>query len=95
MAFCVNSKFASHPAVFEVPLAALGLWVRAGAWSAEYKTAGFLPLQVVRILGETGLGRCLANVGLWEIVGSPDNPDGYQFSDWNGELCGDDVHGLA
>lgn len=76
--FKVDDKFHSHPKVISVPLAATGLWVLAGAWSADQLTDGFVPKTALRLFGATATqAKELVRAGLWiEAEG------GWLFHDW-------------
>ena len=76
--FKVDDKLHSHPKVLGVPLRAMGLWVLAGAWSADQLTDGFIPRAVLPTLqAKPADARDLVTSGLWlEVDG------GWQFHDW-------------
>lgn len=76
--FKVDDKLHSHPKVLGVPLRAMGLWVLAGAWSADQLTDGFIPHAVLPTLqAKPADARDLVTSGLWlEVDG------GWQFHDW-------------
>jgi len=80
--FKVDDGFWSHPKVIELSPASVALWVRAGSYSAQHLTDGFVSRSVVRILGHaSGDADSLVEAGLWD--GKPDGkPAGYQFHDW-------------
>lgn len=76
--FKVDDKFHSHPKVLSVPLRAVGLWVKAGAWSSDQLTDGFIPKAVLPVLGGNASdARALVEAGLWRAVDG-----GWQFHDW-------------
>lgn len=76
--FKVDDKLHSHPKVISVPLRAMGLWVKAGAWSADQLTDGHIPKAVLPILGaNTADARALVEAGLWHTV-----EGGWRFHDW-------------
>lgn len=76
--FKVDDKLHSHPKVIAVPLRSMGLWVKAGAWSADQLTDGFIPKAMLAILGSTSAdARHLVDAGLWSPV-----EGGWQFHDW-------------
>lgn len=56
----------------------MGLWVRAGAWSAQQLTDGFVPDHIVATLGTRAQAKRLAEVGLWVR-----EQGGYRFHQWN------------
>lgn len=77
--FKVDDSFAFHRKVVKVGNASLGLWVRAGAWSAQQLTNGEIPLHMVRTLGGTSAhARALVDSRLWS-----DQEDHYLFNDWH------------
>src|SRR5690349_13633027 len=50
--FMVNSRLYDHPAVLQVSPAAMGLWLSAGCWLAQFPDqGGHIPRQVLRIFG--------------------------------------------
>lgn len=75
--FRVDDTFAHHAKVLEAGNAAVGLWVRAGAWSMQQLSDGFIPTQVVHTIGTRSQARRLVDVGLWIA-----KDDGYQFHEW-------------
>ena len=78
MWFKTEGKFAFHQKVILAGNKAIGLWVRAGAWSADALTDGHIPSAVISALGGTQAdARKLVSVGLWTKTSS-----GYQFHDW-------------
>jgi hypothetical protein len=44
--FLIDDNFAMNKRVIDAGNKAIGLWVRAGAWSAANNTDGFLPFRV-------------------------------------------------
>lgn len=76
--FKVDDKLHSHPKVVDVPLRAMGLWVKAGAWCSDQLTDGVIPKSVVTMLGASRADAvALVKAGLWEETAS-----GYVFHDW-------------
>lgn len=76
--FKVDDNLALHPKVLKAGNAAMGLWVRAGAWSSSQLTDGYIPAEIITVLGgKRADATKLVNAGLWEQTG-----DGYQFHDW-------------
>lgn len=78
--FRIDDNFALHPKVLAAGNAAIGLWARAGAWSAQMLTDGRVPADIIPVLG----GRqedadALVRVGLWT-----ETLHGYEFHDWQG-----------
>jgi hypothetical protein len=75
--FKVDDTLAMHPKAVAAG-ASLALWVRAGCWSAQQLTDGFVPTHMVAALGgKASDARRLVEVGLWEDKGT-----GYLFHDW-------------
>lgn len=76
--FKVDDGLATHQKVLAAGNAAMGLWVRAGAWCSQQLTDGHVPLATVRLLGNVKQAKALVAAGLWiEAEG------GYQFHDWS------------
>lgn len=77
--FKVDDKFHSHPKVIGLPLRALGLWVKAGAWCSDQLTDGRVPRAALVVLGGTpaDAGQ-LVTAGLWVVDGT-----GWRFHDWH------------
>lgn len=76
--FKVDDTFAFHTKAVAAGNAAIGLWVRAGAWSAQQLTDGKIPTAVAASLGTSQQAQRLVAVGLWES-----RPDGYAFHQWS------------
>lgn len=76
--FRVDDNLALHPKVIEAGNAAMGLWVRAGAWSAANMTDGYIPARVALHLGSRNLCARLVKSGLFEEA-----VDGFQFHQWD------------
>lgn len=76
--FKVDDNLAFHRKVVAAGNAAMGLWVRAGSWSAAHLTDGFVPDHMIGLLGTTAQAKRLISAGLWtEVAG------GCQFHQWN------------
>jgi hypothetical protein len=77
--FKVDDHLAFHSKVVEAGNAAMGLWVRAGSWSAAHLTDGFVPNRIVIILaeGDGAQADALVAANLWLPADG-----GYQFHDW-------------
>jgi hypothetical protein len=76
--FRVDDTFATHPKAVAAGNAALGLWVRAGSWSGQQLTEGYIPSSVVLLLGgRRSTAEQLVRAGLWVKV-----EGGYQFHQW-------------
>lgn len=76
--FRVDDTFSHHAKVMAAGNAAIGLWVRAGAWSMQQLSDGFVPNHVARQLGTNTEARRLVDVGLWF-----EKDDGYEFHEWD------------
>lgn len=77
--FRVDDVLADHPKVIMAGNAAMGLWVRAGAWSMKHLTDGFIPDAVLSVLGTAKEADALVRVGLWTV-----SAGGYTFHAWDG-----------
>lgn len=91
MWFRVDDSFADHPKVLCVSTAAVGLWTKAGAWSARHLTDGRVPRTALAALGgtTTQAGQ-LVQAGLWDAV-----EDGWRFHDWGDyQPTGTEIDGL-
>lgn len=76
--FKVDDRLSHHPKVMTAGNAAMGLWVRAGSWSAAHLTDGFIPASLLTSLdGKRSTAETLVKAGLWDV-----EPDGYRFRDW-------------
>lgn len=77
--FKVDDALAMHMKAFAAGNKALGLWVRAGSWSMQQLSDGFIPVGVVPALGgDSKDAASLVGAGLWHEV-----EGGYQFHDWD------------
>jgi hypothetical protein len=76
--FKVDDTLGSHPKARAAGLAAMGLWVVAGAWASQHLTEGFIPDWYVKSW-PSGQKRAanLVESGLWIEVDS-----GYRFHQW-------------
>jgi hypothetical protein len=74
----VDDNLAFHPKVVEAGNAAMGLWVRAGAWSAANHTDGIIPTRVALHLGTRNNCYRLIAAGLFE-----DRIDGFYICGWS------------
>jgi hypothetical protein len=76
--FKVDDSLAFHAKTVAAGNAAMGLWLRAGAWCAQQLTDGRVPTHMVRALGGTSsAANALVDAGLWLR-----DDDGYRFHDW-------------
>lgn len=76
--FKVDDALATHDKVLSAGNPAMGLWVRAGAWSAQNLTDGHVPMRAVRLLGNMAQARSLVACGLWTEA-----DDGFLFHEWH------------
>ena len=77
--FKVDDGFAFHPKAIMAGNAALGLWVRAGAWCGANLTDGALPRHMIGTFGaQRRDADKLCAVGLWV-----ETDDGFQFHEWS------------
>lgn len=75
--FKVDDTLAFHAKTLAAGNAAIGLWVRAGSWSMQTLSDGYIPAQVARQLGNAREATRLVTVGLWDEVDG-----GYLFHEW-------------
>lgn len=78
MWFKVDDKFWCHPKVIGLSSDALALWLKAGCWSAQQLTDGFVPKNAIPSLGTAEAAADLVASGLWEEI----SDDGFGFHDW-------------
>jgi hypothetical protein len=81
--FKVDDSIHSHPKRRRAGLAAIGLWVVSGSYSASYLTDGFVSQSFVRQQGPnaTRLASRLVAAGLW-YVDQRNGETGWSFHDW-------------
>lgn len=77
--FRVDDNLSDHPKVLTAGNPAMGLWVRAGAWSMKHLTDGFIPAAVAALLGSPRERQALVASGLWLVADG-----GYMFHAWDG-----------
>lgn len=77
MWFKVDDNLATHPKVLKAGNAAMGLWVRAGSWSGQHLTDGFVAAEALPMIGTREQAERLVEVGLWDEVDG-----GFQFHQW-------------
>lgn len=75
--FKIDDTFAMHEKVMAAGNSAIGLWARAGAWSMQQLTDGFVPDHVLRALGTPKERRTLVEVSLWDEA-----EGGIHFRNW-------------
>lgn len=78
--FKVDDNLAFHAKVIAAGNAAMGLWVRAGSWSAQQLTDGHIPAHMIASLGKPAEAKRLVDVRLWHEV-----EGGYEFHQWTDE----------
>lgn len=79
--FKVDDTFATHAKTVQAGNAAVGLWVRAGSWASANLTDGFVPSEMIAVLGgRRADAQRLVAVGLWRT-----SEGGYQFHQWSSE----------
>lgn len=76
--FKIDDGFWSHPKSATLTSDAVALWVRAGAYSCQHLTDGFIKTAVLRLLGDSDAAAELVESGLWIEV-----PGGWKFHDWD------------
>lgn len=76
--FKVDDTLAFHHKTIAAGNTAMGLWVRAGAWSMQMLTGGLVPDVVVKQLGGKAQAERLVAAGLWTRM-----PSGYAFHEWD------------
>lgn len=75
--FKVDDTLAFHHKSVAAGNAAMGLWVRAGSWSMQTLSDGFIPDVLVTQLGSQAQAARLVSVGLWDRL-----PEGFAFHEW-------------
>jgi hypothetical protein len=76
--FKVDDNLAFHTKTVMAGNAAMGLWVRAGSWSMQTLSDGFIPDEIAAQLGTPAQAKRLVAVGLWDRL-----PTGYGFHEWH------------
>ena len=76
--FKVDDGLAFHAKTVAAGNAAMGLWVRAGAWSAQQLFDGVVPGHIAALLGTPQQAARLVRVGLWHTTS-----DGFLFHEWD------------
>jgi hypothetical protein len=87
--FRIDDKAHTHPKLIKAGNAALGLWLRCGAYAAQHLTDGIVPGVVAELYGTKPQAAKLVKAGLWHEHGHscrgacPDpNPGDYVFHDF-------------
>lgn len=76
--FKVDDQLAFHSKTIIAGNAAMGLWVRAGAWASAHLTDGKVPKHMANAMANDGEPDALVMSGLWI-----DEGDEYRFHDWD------------
>lgn len=76
--FKVDDDLTFHQKVVKAGNAAMGLWVRAGAWCSQQLTDGFVPDNMIELIGSPAQRRKLVTAELWVEVDG-----GCVFYGWN------------
>ena len=82
--FVVDDSAHSHPKIVKAGNAAMGLWMRCGAYAAQHLTDGVVPGPIASMYGTTPQATKLVKLGLWHTVGHacarcPQPPSGDYF----------------
>lgn len=75
--FRIDDGFWSHPKVVGLSDGAVATWVRAGTYSCQHLTDGFVAAGALRLVGDKDSAAELVAAGLWEIAAG-----GWRFHDW-------------
>jgi hypothetical protein len=75
--FKVDDTLAFHHKSVAAGNAAMGLWVRAGSWSMQTLSDGYIPDVIALQLGTRAQADRLVKVGLWDRL-----TKGYGFHEW-------------
>lgn len=67
--FKIDDSSYSHPKFRRAGNAALGLWLRCGAYSAQHLLEGRVPGVIAKDFGTTAQVKKLVDVGLWHATG--------------------------
>src|SRR3954470_3028448 len=67
--FRIDDKAHSHPKLIKAGNAALGLWLRCGAYAAQHLTDGIVPGVVAELYGTKPQATKLVKAGLWHEHG--------------------------
>lgn len=75
--FKVDDGFWSHPKIAGLSDSAVATWVRAGSYSCQHLTDGFISAPMLRMFGDADTAAELVATGLWDAVAG-----GWHFHDW-------------
>lgn len=67
--FKIDDSSYSHPKFVRAGNAALGLWMRCGAYSAQHLLEGQVPGAIAKAFGTPAQARKLVEAGLWHAAG--------------------------
>lgn len=82
--FKVDDGFYDHPKFLEVPNAAVGLWVKAGAWCGRHLTDGLIPAAQIKLFkGTPAQVKALTSARIWVETQTESGSKAYRFNDWN------------
>ena len=82
--FKVDDSFYDHPKFLDVPNAAVGLWVKAGAWCGKHLTDGIIPESQVKLFKGTKTQiLALTSARIWSEERSENGAKVFRFHDWN------------
>lgn len=76
--FKVEGRVAFHPKMVSAGNMAIGVWVRMGAWAADNRTDGLVPLAIASAIGRSRDFAKLIEAGLLHDAGR----DGFQLHDF-------------
>ena len=76
--FRIDDGFAFHRKAVDAGNSAVGLWVRAGSWSAGAAMGGYVPNAMVVALGTQAQAQALVTTGLWVPAAG-----GFRFHEWD------------
>lgn len=91
--FKVDDGLHAHSKVVRAGVPAMGLWVLAGAWSADQLTDGFVPDYIAARLDPDFRRHAskLVQVGLWRTYISQNGEKGWLFHDWSSHQVSSDL----
>lgn len=75
--FQVEDNLCFNPKAQKAGNGAMGLWVRAGSWSMQNLTDGFIPHDIAVLLGNAKEADRLVAAGLWHR-----KDEGFEFHEW-------------
>jgi len=85
--FKVDDRFHQHPKALRAGNSALGLWVRCGAYCAQYETDGVIPAKVAEQYGTRRDIARLVAAALWvQMDGGYRMPDFLEYNPAHSDL---------